>query len=150
MKNIKDYQEHFKKMKEYPEYKIEHNRKIKEQQKEKFRNIKPFETADDVPDLPRVDEKEWIEYYVPILIEKGAIPKKDLVDGEWYYGEFRNSNFGRWNAKNQVFDHIRYKFGYRWDECNHFEDDNGFALFVPIRKANKEEIEEQEKIINKL
>ncbi len=150
MKNIKDYQEHFKKMKEDPEYKMEHNRKIKEQQKEKFRNIKPFETADDVPDLPRVDEKEWVEYYVPILIEKGAIPKKNLVDGEWYYGEFRNSNFGRWNAKKQVFDHIRYKFGYRWDECNHFEDDNGFALFVPIRKANKEEIEEQEKIINKL
>lgn len=30
-----------------------------------------------------------------------------------------------------------------WDECNHFEDDNGFALFVPLRLATQEEVEEQ-------
>jgi hypothetical protein len=27
------------------------------------------------------------------------------------------------------------------DECNHFEDDNGFALFVPIGIGTKEEFD---------
>lgn len=148
--NLKDYQEHLKKMKEDPEYKINYIKKMKELQKEDFLKIKPFEKAEDVPELPQVDKKEWNEYFVPILIEKGAIPKKDLVDNEWYYGDHRRCTIAKWNNKDNQFDYLRYKFGYFWDNCNHFEDDDGFALFVPIRKANKEEIEEQQKIINNL
>jgi hypothetical protein len=107
-----------------------------------WNELKPFETPSDVPSIPRVDEKEYKEFYVPRLIAAGAIPKTDLVDNQFYFGDYRNANVGKWLAKKNVFEHWRYKFGFRIDECNHFEDDNGFALFVPIRLANEAEIEE--------
>ena len=107
-----------------------------------WNELKPFLTPADVPSIPRVDEREYREFYVPRLIAAGAIPKADLVDGQFYYGEYRNANVGKWNAEKNVFDHWRYKFGFRLDTCNHFEDDDGFALFVPIRLANENEIEE--------
>ena len=110
--------------------------------KEYWCNLPKFEKTHDVPTIPRVDEEEYRNFYVPKLIEAGAIPKKDLVDGQLYYGDYRNAEVGKWNAKENVFDHWRYKFGFRKDTCNHFEDDDGFALFVPIRLANEEEIEE--------
>jgi hypothetical protein len=107
-----------------------------------WNELKPFEKPEDVPAIPHVDEKEYREFYVPKLIAAGAIPKADLVDNQFYYGEYRNANVGKWNAEENVFEHWRYKFGFRLDTCNHFEDDNGFALFVPIRLANEAEIEE--------
>jgi hypothetical protein len=110
--------------------------------KEYWGNLPMFERADQVPPIPRVDEIEYKEFYVPKLIAAGAIPKKDLVDGQYYYGDYRNAEVGKWNAEENVFEHWRYKFGYMKDTCNHFEDDDGFALFTPIRIANKVEIEE--------
>ena len=107
-----------------------------------WNELKPFETPADVPNIPRVDEKEYKEFYVPRLIAAGAIPKTDLMDGQFYFGDYRNANVGKWLAEKNVFEHWRYKFGFRIDECNHFEDDDGFALFVPIRLANEAEIEE--------
>ena len=107
-----------------------------------WNELKPIKTTADVPTIPRAEEKEYREFYVPRLIAAGAIPKADLVDGQFYYGEYRNANVGKWNAEKNVFDHWRYKFGFRLDTCNHFEDDDGFALFVPIRLANEAEIEE--------
>jgi len=107
-----------------------------------WNELKPFKNPEDVPPIPRVDEKEYKEFYVPRLIDAGAIPKKDLVDGQFYFGEYRNANVGKWVAEKNVFEHWRYKFGYRLEECNHFEDDDGFALFVPIRLANDAEIGE--------
>jgi hypothetical protein len=107
-----------------------------------WNELKPFETPADVPNIPRVDEREYKEFYVPRLIAAGAIPKTDLVDGQFYFGDYRNANVGKWLAEKNVFEHWRYKFGFRIDECNHFEDDDGFALFVPIRLANEAEIEE--------
>jgi hypothetical protein len=112
---------------------------------EHWNNLKPFVDEKDVPGLPRVEKKEWDEFYVPRLLKAGALDKKDLVDGTWYYGSYRNSIYGKWNAEKQEFGLWRYKFGWMWDTCNHFQDDNGFALFVPLRAANQEEIEEQNK-----
>ena len=109
---------------------------------EYWNNLPKFEKPEDVPNIPRVDPVEYKEFYVPKLIGAGAIPKNELVDGQFYFGEYRNANVGRWIAGKQVFEHWRYKFGYRLDDCNHFEDDNGYALFVPIRLANEQEIEE--------
>ena len=109
---------------------------------EYWNNLPKFEKPEDVPNIPRVDPVEYKEFYVPKLIGAGAIPKNELVDGQFYFGEYRNANIGRWLAEKQVFEHWRYKFGYRLDDCNHFEDDNGYALFVPIRLANEQEIEE--------
>ena len=123
--------------------------KIEEEREERKRkmieywnNLPKFEKPEDVPNIPRVDAAEYKEFYVPKLIGAGAIPKNELVDGQFYFGEYRNANVGRWIAGKQVFEHWRYKFGYRLDDCNHFEDDNGYALFVPIRLANEQEIEE--------
>ena len=110
--------------------------------REYWENLPKFENPEDVPDIPRAEEKEYREFYIPKLIAAGAIPKKDLVDGQFYFGEYRNANVGKWVAEKNTFEYWRYKFGFRIDECNHFEDDNGFALFVPIRLANRQEIDE--------
>lgn len=97
-----------------------------------------FNNPEDVPDLPKVDEKEWKEFYVPKLIEAGAIPKKDLIEGQYYIGEHRRGNVGKWTGKE--FTYNREKFGTVYeDKCNHFEDDDGFALFVPLRLGTEEE-----------
>ena len=123
--------------------------KIEEEREERKRkmieywnNLPKFEKPEDVHNIPRVDAAEYKEFYVPKLIGAGAIPKNELVDGQFYFGEYRNANVGRWLAEKQVFEHWRYKFGFRIDHCNHFEDDNGYALFVPLRLANEAEIEE--------
>lgn len=133
--------------------KEEFNQKLEQQRVERnariidyWNNLKPFIVCNDVPALPRVETQEWNDFYVPRLIKAGAIPKNNLVDGVWYYGEYRNSDCGKWDANKQEFGLWRHKFGWMWDTCNHFQDDNGFALFVPIRAANEKEIEEQNKI----
>jgi hypothetical protein len=132
------------KIKEEYKLKFEAERlKLKEERqariKEYWMNLPKFEKPGDVPIIPHVDEKEYREFYVPKLIAAGAIAKADLVDGQCYLGEYRNANYGKWNAKENVFEHWRYKFGFRLDTCNHFEDDDGFALFVPIALATQEE-----------
>ena len=163
MKNIKKYesfnvdefsgewgpsrwQEHFKRVKEDPDYKSRWKEHQSNKVKEYWMTLKPFEKESDVPDLPNPIN----DFYIQRLIELGSIPKSELEDGQWYYGNYRNSQFGKWNESKQVFEHLRYKFGYRWDDCNHFEDDNGFALFVPLRKATSEEIEEIQNQINSI
>lgn len=120
--------------------------KLKKAQEEKERkfleywnNLPKFEEPYDVPNLPRVDEKEWKEFYVPRLIKAGAIPKKDLIDGQIYIGDHRNANIQKWDEKKNKFIHMRYKFGWVEDECNHFEDDDGYALFVPFKLGTQEE-----------
>ena len=128
---------------------IEHNiTAIKADRLKNIRNywekLKPFKDIDDVPDLPVVDKEEWENFYVPKLIELGAIAKCDLKDGCYYYGAYRNATIGKWDATEQQFGHWRMKFGWRWDTCNHFQDDNGYALFVPIREVNENEIKIEE------
>lgn len=92
-----------------------------------------FNEPDDVPALPVVNIDIWQSIIVPKLIEGGAIPKKDLIAGETYIGECRNATEAIWNGEQFVYK--RTKFGTTFDESiNHFEDDNGFDLFVPIRK----------------
>ena len=107
--------------------------------REYWENLPKLNNPEDVPTLPRVDEQEWKEFYVPKLIAAGAIPKKDLIHGQIYIGEHRNTTIARWNADTNKFEHMRYKFGWMKDECNHFEDDDGFALFVPISLGTQEE-----------
>jgi len=85
-------------------------------------------------------------------IKVKSINKKEnkKINGlsKWYYGEDRRCNFAKWNKNENQFEYIRYKFGHFWDRCNHFEDDDGFALFVPIRKATDEEIQIQERLLS--
>lgn len=102
MKTLKEYQEHIQRMKEDPEYKNKYLLEMKEKQKEDFRKRKPFVKAEDVPELPNVDKKEWKEFYVPLIIEKGGIPKEKLVDGEWYYGDHRRCHFAGMKRKTNL------------------------------------------------
>ena len=82
--------------------------------------------------------QEWKDYYVPKLIEAGAIPKKDLIEGQYYIGNHRRANVAKWNGKEFIYN--REKFGNVFeDKCNHFEDDDGFALFVPIGIGTEEQ-----------
>ena len=104
---------------------------------------RPFTKSYDVPSLPIVDKKEWEDFYVPILIQLGAIPKDKLVVGKRYYGSCRNASVAVWLG--DVFEYQRYKFGHTFPEkINHFEDDNGYDLFVPIRELEDgEEIDDE-------
>ncbi len=117
------------------EYEILKNH-IKEQQKREiikgFKTMKPFKNILDIPSVPVVDEKTYNEIIIPNLIRCGAIPKKDLIVGKIYIGDCRNATEAIW--KGNVFTYKRYKFGTYFDEdINHFEDDNGYDVFVPIR-----------------
>ena len=138
----KEHAEYHDRMKSDPGY-MQALRKHRESQYREYwmTLTKPFKDADDVPELPKIDD-----FYINKLVDLGAIPKDKLEDDIWYYGNYRNSTLGLWSKKDNEFGLWRWKFGHRWDTCNHFEDDNGHALFVPLRKANVEEIEEMNKI----
>ena len=101
-----------------------------------FNSMEPFRDVDDIPDVPRMkDEKEYREIVVKNLIRCGAIPKSELVTGAVYAGSCRNSDTATWNGKE--FEYTRWKFGTSYvDSVNHFEDDDGYDLFVPIRKVS--------------
>jgi len=142
-KTIAEFKEHMRKLKEDQEYARKFKEQIDENIKTYWEELKPFQKAEDVPNLPKMDD-----FYKNRLIELGAIPKNELEDGVWYYGNYRNTDLGKWDFKTQKFGHWRHKFGWIWDTCNHFEDDNGFALFVPLRKANEKELEQIKKIEN--
>jgi hypothetical protein len=137
-------------MKTKEEYKLIFDKQLeqlkieREKNRKKFwDNLKHFENPDDVPEIPRVGEKEYKEFYIPRLIDAGAIPKKDLIDGQVYVGNHRNCTLAKWNKEKNKFDHWRYKFGWVKDDCNHFEDNDGFALFVPIGLGTEEEFNNQ-------
>jgi hypothetical protein len=115
----------------------------KEKIKARWENLATFIIPSDVPNIPRVDENEYRNFYIPKLIKAGGITKADLIDGGYYIGDHRRAKIAIWNEKENHFIYNRYKFGQMFkDTCNHFEDDDGFALFVPIRIATKEEFDE--------
>ena len=98
--------------------------------KKYLQEMEPF--TDCVPGVPKMQTPEdYKEYVVKNYIRCGAIPKKDLVIGKTYVGDCRNASEAIWNGK--VFIYKRNKFRFIYDEeINHFEDDNGYDLFVPL------------------
>ena len=59
------------------------------------------------------------------------LSKEDLIVGREYRGMCRNTVFATWNGKQ--FEYKRHKFGKNFKEkINHFEDDNGYDVFVPF------------------
>jgi hypothetical protein len=109
---------------------------VLEKYKEWIQDERPFKEPHDVCNIPIIKDKEiYRNYFIPALIKRGGIPKKDLEDGVTYIGNHRRCQEARWDKKIEKFIYQRYKFGqYFEDTCNHFEDDDNFALFVPIRK----------------
>lgn len=100
---------------------------------EYLNKMKPFVDADDIPSVPREDDPIlYNEYVVKNYIRCGAILKKDLEIGRTYIGSCRNASEATWNG--EVFIYKRTKWGSTFEErINHFEDDNGFDLFVPLK-----------------
>lgn len=96
--------------------------------------MKSFLTIEDIPSVPKMQTPEdYEEYVVKNYIRCGAIPKKDLIVGKTYSGGCRNASEATWNGK--VFVYKRNKFGFIYEEeINHFEDDDGCDLFVPIKE----------------
>ena len=69
---------------------------------------------------------KWVdENYEPVR-------KSELVDGQTYDGICRNASRAVWNGKEFVYE--RTKFGRTYEETiNHYEDDDGYDVFVPIK-----------------
>lgn len=102
--------------------------------KEFFEELGTFTSLDQLSgiNIPSVDDpKFYKEVIVKNLVRCGAIPKNSLVIGKTYLGECRNASEATWLGENFVY--RREKFGYVFDETiNHFEDDNGYDLFIPL------------------
>lgn len=133
------FQDHQKRLKEDSEYKEAFLIHRENQRKEWWSGLKPFKESHEVPTLPN----PLTPFYIERLIQLGAIPVTELVHDQWYYGDYRNANLARWDEHNQEFHHLRYKFGYRWDTCKHFQHDDGFALFTPLRPATPDEVKSE-------
>lgn len=109
--------------------------------REYWNNLPKFKEVTDIPELPRIeDPEEWKSFYVVKLIEAGAIPKDLLKDGAYYLGDHRRATVAQWRAAEGQFTYMRSKFGRVYEDyCNHFEDDDGYSLFVPIMEATEEQ-----------
>lgn len=71
------------------------------------------------------------------------IAKKDLVLGSYYLGDHRRCTIAQWSGKEFLY--IRNKFGNHFiDTANHPEDDDGYALFVPLRLVDQKLTEEEQ------
>ena len=97
-------------------------------------NMTPFEDVENIPSVPKMrNEEDYKKYVIKNFIRCGAIPKKDLVIGKTYIGSCRNADEAVWLG--EQFEYNRTKFGYTFKEkINHFEDDNGYDLFVPLKE----------------
>ena len=107
---------------------------LKQQRIERFETMEPFNTIDDIPDIPIMENNDYYqEIVVKNLIRCGAIPIDKLEIGARYEGTCRNASEAVWNGRR--FEYKHYKFGDWMDaRINHFQEDDGNDLFVPLRK----------------
>ena len=83
-------------------------------------------------DIPRCKNKDEEKFVQNTLIKHGAIPLHKLEVGKTYIGECRNASEAVWKGDHFVYQ--RYKFGSTFPEkINHFQNDDGYDLFVPIK-----------------
>ena len=117
--------------------------KLKKEKEERYNTVlnhwkerKPFRDEDDIPPIPIVLPKDYEEIIVPNIIRCGGIPKDKLIVGKTYIGDCRNATEAVWNGK--TFTYMRTKFGTTYPEdINHFQDDDGYDVFVPIKIKEK-------------
>lgn len=104
---------------------------------EYWKERKPFKNEDDIPSIPIVLPKDYEEIIIPNIIRCGGISKEKLIKGGTYIGSCRNAEEAVWNGKKFIY--IRHKFGATYtEEINHFQDDDGYDVFVPIRLKETE------------
>ena len=113
--------------------------KLKKEKEERYNTVlnhwkerKPFRDEDDIPPIPIVLPKDYEEIIVPNIIRCGGIPKDKLIVGKTYIGDCRNAREAVWDG--EKFTYMRTKFGSTYSETiNHFQDDDGYDLFVPLK-----------------
>lgn len=87
----------------------------------------------DVPICRNEEEKQLVQ---DTLIRYGAIPIDKLEVGKTYIGFCRNASEATWRGDKFVY--RRTKWGTIYDEeINHFQNDDGFDVFVPIKIKNE-------------
>lgn len=107
-------------------------------EREYWNGLKKFTEPVDVPKLPI----PLTDFHVRRLKELGAMAKGQLVTDQWYIGDHRCVTVARWDGSR--FTYIKQEFNFRFfEECNHFEDDDGYSLFVPLRIAKPSEIPQE-------
>ena len=85
-----------------------------------------------INDIPCCKNKKEEEFVQNTLIKHGAIPLQNMNIGETYIGFCRNSSEAIWQGDHFIYQ--RTKFGITFPEkINHFQNDNGFDVFVPIK-----------------
>ena len=105
---------------------------------QKYSHMAPFgKDVGMVPFIPCVEDDAFYEdVIVRNIIRCGGIPKDKLEVGAWYRGECRNAKLAQWKGEGFVYE--RTKFGYTYnEEINHFQDDDGYDVFVPIEKVER-------------
>lgn len=109
-----------------------------EQWLEYYRNHEPY-TKDSYIEIPNFTDKDWyIKEVVPVLIEKGLIPKDKLQVSHWYSGCCRNAHQAQWDGKK--FWYKRYKFGDTFNESiDHFDSKTPFDVFIPLAEIECED-----------
>jgi hypothetical protein len=83
-------------------------------------------------EVPRCQNKDEEMFVQDTLIKHGAIPLDKLEVGKTYVGFCRNAGEAVW--KGDKFVYQRYKWGNMYyEEINHFQNDDGYDVFVPVR-----------------
>ena len=72
----------------------------------------------------------------------GVIRKSDLENYAHYIGLSRSGNIAIWDPNDERFVCIRYKFSSAFVErTKHIEDDDGYDVFVPLKKVGVDVVE---------
>lgn len=96
--------------------------------------MKEFKCIDDIPEFPRCDTLEQFNRAIEEYLKAGAIAKEDLISGGWYIGQSRSTNIAQWFSNPGRFYFIRYKMDGKYvDDIHHFQDDDGYDLFIPFK-----------------
>jgi hypothetical protein len=96
-----------------------------------WENLGKINDVEDIPHLP----KPLTDFHYDKLYDAGVLRKEELEDGAKYIGKCRNAGEAVWHKDKNCFTYLRHKMGGAFDEdINHLADDDGFDLFVPIKK----------------
>lgn len=98
-----------------------------------WRHLNTPLSSDYEPEVPKCSPAIYKGIVIPALLRMGAIPKSELKIGSKYKGYCRNAHEAVWLG--DKFEYQRCKFGEIFPEkINHFEEDDGYDLFVPYEE----------------
>jgi len=88
-----------------------------------------------------------VEFDLNSYLVAGVIPMKNMEEG-YYLGSCRNSKVAYWDPMSKMFKHTKSSFNFTYIErIPHLEEIGySFDLFIPIRKLDISEVDENYKI----